>query len=62
MRKVFKLRQWGFSLGPTDVPHPLLTFVHSPFNLLRSFKDDVLEVKRISPSCKPGMHVTVSVS
>ena len=40
-RKVFKLRLWGFRSGPTDVPDPLLTSVYSPFNLLRSFKDDV---------------------
>ena len=40
-RKVFKLRMWGFRLGPTDGPDPLLTSVHSPFNLLRLFKDDV---------------------
>ena len=56
--KVFKMRLLGFRLGPTDVPHPLITSVHSPFNLLRLFKD---EVKRISPLCKPRMHVTVSV-
>ena len=41
MRKVFKLRLWGARLGAKDVPHPLLTFLHSPFNLLRSFKDDI---------------------
>ena len=45
MRKVFKLRLWGGRLGPTDVLHPLLTSVHSPFNLLRSFKDDVRRSK-----------------
>ena len=39
-RKVFKLRMWGFRLGPTDGPDPLLTSVYSPYNLLRSFKDD----------------------
>ena len=39
--KSFQTETGGFRLGPTDVPHPLLTSVHSPFNLLRSFKDDV---------------------
>ena len=34
-----KLRLWGVRLGPTDVTHPLLTSVHCPFNLLRSFKE-----------------------
>ena len=35
----FQLRLWGFRLGHTDVTHPLLTSVHCPFNLLRSFKE-----------------------
>ena len=43
--KSFKLRLWGFRLGPTYVPHPLITSVHSPFNLLRLFKDDVRRSK-----------------
>ena len=30
----FELRLWGFRLGPTNVPHPLLTSVHYPFNML----------------------------
>ena len=53
--KVFKLKLWEFRLGPTDRPHPLLTSV----NLLGSFKDDVVEVKRISSLCKTRMHVTL---
>ena len=32
--------------------HPLLTSLYCPFNLLRSFKDDVLRSKRISSSFK----------
>ena len=40
-KKSFQTENVGLRLGPTDVPHPLLTSVHSPFNLLRSFKDDV---------------------
>ena len=39
MRKVFKLRLQGFRLGPTEMPHPLLTSVNCPFNLLRLFKE-----------------------
>ena len=39
--KSFQTETVGFRLGPSDVPHPLLTSVHSPFNLLRSFKDNV---------------------
>ena len=34
-----QLRLWGFRIGHTDVTHPLLTSVHSPFNLLRTFKE-----------------------
>ena len=30
-----------YRLGPTDVPYPLLTSVHSPFNLLRLFKSNI---------------------
>ena len=60
MRKVFKLRLWGLRLGPSDVPHPLLTSVHSPFNLL--LKMTFIEAKQITSSCKIRMHVTVSVS
>ena len=44
-RKVFKLRLWGFRLGPADLPHPRLTSVLSPFNLLRSFKEDIHQSK-----------------
>ena len=36
-----KLRLWGVRLGPTDGTHPLLTSVHCPFNLLRTFKEGV---------------------
>ena len=44
------------------MPEPFLTAVNCPFNLLRSFKDVVHQSKWISPSFKPRMHVTVSVS
>ena len=40
-KKSFQTENVGLRLGPTDVPHPLLTSVHYPFNLLRSFKDGV---------------------
>ena len=45
------------------MPEPLLTSVYCPFNLLQSFKDGFhsIEVKQISPSCKPRMLVSVSV-
>ena len=38
-REKFSNRDWGFRIGPTDGPHPLLTSEHCPFNLLRSFKE-----------------------
>ena len=38
---LFLLRLWGLRLWLTDGPHPILTSEHCPFNLLRSFKDDV---------------------
>ena len=37
--RIFFNWDWGFRLVPTDVPHPLLTSVYCPFNLLRSFKE-----------------------
>ena len=37
---------WGFKLGPTNLPHPILTSEHCPFNLLRSFQDGVHRSKR----------------
>ena len=40
-KKSFQTENVGLRLGPTDVPHPLLASVHSPFNLLGSFKDNV---------------------
>ena len=55
MRIFCKHRLWGFRLGPTDVTHQLLTFVHCPFNLLRSLKDGI-EVKRISSSYQSIRH------
>ena len=44
-KKSFQTENVGLRLGPTDVPHPLLTSVHYPLNLLRSFKDDVNQRK-----------------
>ena len=44
-KKSFQTENVGLRLGPTDVPHPLLASVHYPFNLLRSFKDDVNQRK-----------------
>ena len=29
----FKLRLWGYRLGPTEVPEPLFQFVYSPYNI-----------------------------
>ena len=40
-REFFKLKLCGFRLGHTDVTHPLLTSVHCPFDLLRTFKEGV---------------------
>ena len=53
-RNFFKLRLWGFRLGPTDVTHPLLTSVCCPFNFLQSFtvKRAPIEVKQISSYCQ----------
>ena len=44
-RIFFKLRLWGFRLGPTDATHPLLTSVRCPFNLLQSFKEGTHQTK-----------------
>ena len=44
------------------MPEPILIAVNCPFNLLQSFQDGVHQVKRMSPSCKLRMLVTVSIS
>ena len=50
------LRLWGLRIGPTDVTHPLLTSIHSNFNLLRScLKMAPIEVKQISSFCPESM-------
>ena len=56
---------WGFRLGPTDVTHPLLTFVNCPFNLLRWFKDGAHRSKTyfiILSQLKNNSRATVPVS
>ena len=47
-RNNFYTVRMTFKLGPTTVPHPILTSdsEHCPFNLLRSFQDGVHRSKR----------------
>ena len=46
-RKVFKLRLWGFRLGPTEMPHPLLTSVTFPLICYDRLKMASIEVKEM---------------
>ena len=57
----YKLRLWGCRLGPTDVTHPLLTSVHCPFNLLRSFNMTSIEVKLIISSSQTRRYLRMRV-
>ena len=48
--------------GPTDVPHPLLTSVHRPFDLLYALlKRASIEEKLIASSCNTRMRLSMSV-
>ena len=58
-----KLRLWGFRLCPTDVSTFNSCTVYTlPLVCYDRLKTTFVEVKQISPLCKPRMHITVSVS
>ena len=56
-RIFIKLRLWGFRLGPTDVTHPLSTYVFCTFTVIcyDRLKMAPIEVKHISSSCQTRM-------
>ena len=49
----------GKAIGPTDVTHPLLTYVYCAVNLLRLFKDGVHRSKTDLILIQTHMHVTL---